>query len=90
MRPLPTWHYTLKMARYAPWLYLLHGLLWSSMNLLALVPGLRARVFFDTLTGKVQMPGGIAGLLGLLSLVAGGVRPCGSSPVSSRLPSGSR
>ena len=36
MRPLPTWSYTLKMARYAPWLYLLHATLWSVMNLLSL------------------------------------------------------
>ena len=60
MRPLPTWRYTLKMARYAPWLYLLHAGLWSVMNLLSLLPGLIAREFFDTLTGKAQMPGGIS------------------------------
>ena len=31
MRPLPTWRYTPKMAGYAPWLYLLHAMLWSVM-----------------------------------------------------------
>jgi ATP-binding cassette subfamily B protein len=72
MRPLPTWHYTLKMARYAPWLYLLHAVLWSMMNVLSLLPGLVARAFFDTLTGKAHLPGGIPGLLGLLSLLAVG------------------
>jgi ATP-binding cassette, subfamily B, bacterial len=72
MRPLPTWRYTLKMARYAPWLYLLHALLWSMMNLLSLLPGLIARAFFDTLTGKAHVPGGIIGLLGLLSVLAVG------------------
>jgi ATP-binding cassette subfamily B protein len=72
MRPLPTWKYTLKMARYAPGLYLLHALGWSVMNLLSLLPGLIARAFFDTLTGAAQVPGGIAGLLGLLSLIAVG------------------
>ena len=51
MRPLPTWRYTLKMARYAPRLYLLHAALWSAMNLLSLLPGLIVRAFFDTLTG---------------------------------------
>ncbi|MBK9711324.1 MAG: ABC transporter ATP-binding protein [Kouleothrix sp.] len=71
-RPLPTWRYTLKMARYAPWLYLLHGAGWSLMNLLSLLPGLIARNFFDTLTGHARLPGGIAGLLGLLSLLAVG------------------
>lgn len=70
MRPLPTWNYTLKMARYAPWLYLLHALLWSTMNLLSLLPGLIARSFFDALTGNAQLPTGIAGLLGLLLLIA--------------------
>src|SRR5581483_10102305 len=72
MRPLPTWRYTLKMARYAPWLYLLHGAGWSLMNLLSLVPGLIARAYFDTLTSQARMPSGIPGLLGLLSLVAVG------------------
>jgi ATP-binding cassette subfamily B protein len=72
MRPLPTWRYTLKMARYAPWLYLLHALLWSLMNLFSLLPGLIARAFFDTLTGKAILAGGITGLLGLLSILAVG------------------
>jgi ATP-binding cassette subfamily B protein len=45
-------------------------MLWSAMNLLSLLPGLIARAFFDTLTGKVQLPAGITGLLGLLLLIA--------------------
>jgi ATP-binding cassette subfamily B protein len=60
------------MARYAPWLYLLHAALWSVMNVLSLLPGLIARDFFDTLTGKAQLPSGIAGLLVLLGLLAVG------------------
>lgn len=71
MRPLPTWRYTLNMARYAPWLYLLHALLWSAMNLLSLLPGLLARAFFDTLTGAAQLPGGITAPLVLLGVLAG-------------------
>ena len=70
MRPLATWRYTLRMARYAPWLYLLHALLWSTMNVLSLLPGLLARAFFDTLTGAARLPVGIAGLLGLLGILA--------------------
>jgi ATP-binding cassette, subfamily B, bacterial len=70
MRPLPTWNYTLKMARYAPWLYLLHAAGWSTMNLLSLLPGPIARAFFDTLTGQAQVPGGISGLLVLLGILA--------------------
>jgi ATP-binding cassette subfamily B protein len=60
------------MARYAPWLYLLHAALWSLMNLLSLLPGQIARAFFDTLTGKAWPPGGITGLLVLLSVLAVG------------------
>jgi ATP-binding cassette subfamily B protein len=60
------------MASYAPWLYLLHAVLWSVMNLLSLLPGLIARAFFDTLTGKAHLPGGVTGLLGLLSILAVG------------------
>ena len=72
MRPRPTWRYTLHMARYAPWLYLLHATLWSAMNLLSLLPGLIGRAFFDTLTGQARFPGGTTGLLGVLLIVAGG------------------
>ena len=70
MRPLPTWRYTLIMARYAPWLYMLHTLGWSTMNLLSLLPGLLARAFFDTLTGAAALPVGVPGLLGELGLIA--------------------
>lgn len=70
MRPLPTWSYTLKMARYAPWLYLLHTALWSLMNLISLLPGLLARDFFDALTGNAAVPGGTQGLLLMLLILA--------------------
>ncbi len=69
MRPLPTWRYTLHMARYAPWLYLLHAALWSLMNVFSLLPGLIARAFFDTLTGAAPLPGGITGPLALLLIL---------------------
>ena len=91
MTPLPTWRYLLEMARFAPWLYLLHAAFWSVMNLSALLPGLIARAFFDTLTGKAQLPGGhdradrAAG-----ACSPSGARPCGWSPASSRSSSGSR
>jgi ATP-binding cassette subfamily B protein len=68
MRPLPTWRYTLEMARHAPRLYLLHAGLWSLMNLLSLAPGLIAREFFDTLTGGAPLR--TLSLLGMLSIVA--------------------
>jgi ATP-binding cassette subfamily B protein len=70
MSSLPTWRYVIKMARYAPWLYLAHAVLWSAMNLSALLPGLIARSFFDTLTGAARVPVGIVGLLALLVAIA--------------------
>ncbi|MGN6757835.1 MAG: ABC transporter transmembrane domain-containing protein, partial [Thermomicrobiales bacterium] len=72
MKPLPTWRYTLKLARNAPWLYLLHAVLWSVMNLSSLLPGLIARAFFDTLTGNAHLPVGTTGLLALLAVIAVG------------------
>ncbi|MGN6812307.1 MAG: ATP-binding cassette domain-containing protein, partial [Thermomicrobiales bacterium] len=72
MKPLPTWRYTLKLARNAPWLYLLHAGLWSVMNLSSLLPGLIARAFFDTLTGSAHLPVGTTGLLALLAVIAVG------------------
>jgi len=72
MRSLPVWRYVAKMARYAPWLYLSHAMLWSAMNLSSLLPGLIARSFFDTLTGAAQIPVGIVGLLVLLVAIAVG------------------
>jgi ATP-binding cassette subfamily B protein len=72
MTPLPTWRYLLGMVRFAPWLYLLHGALWSLMNLSGLLPGLIARAFFDTLTGDASLPGGTTGLIALLVVLAVG------------------
>jgi len=70
VRTLPVWRYVARMARYAPWLYLSHAVLWSAMNLSSLLPGLVARSFFDALTGAAQVPVGIAGLLALLVVLA--------------------
>jgi ATP-binding cassette subfamily B protein len=72
MKPLPTWRYLMKMARYSPWLYLLHAVLWSVMNMSSLLPGLIARAFFDTLTGQAHLPLGTTGLIALLVLIAVG------------------
>ena len=72
MTTLPTWRYLLGMARYAPRLYLLHGALWSVMNLSFLLPGLIARTFFDTLTGQAHPPAGTTGLIVLMAVIAVG------------------
>jgi ATP-binding cassette subfamily B protein len=60
------------MGRYAPWLYLLHGVLWSVMNMSSLLPGLIARAVFDTLTGQARLPVGTTGLIALLVAIAAG------------------
>lgn len=70
MTTFPTWRYLLNMARFAPWLVLPHALLWGTMNLSALVPGLIARHFFDALTGDAESPLGTTGLIGLLVALA--------------------
>lgn len=72
MRSLPVWRYVAKMARYAPWLCLLHIVLWAIMNLSALLPGLVVRAFFDTLTGAAPVTVGLLGLLVVLAALAAG------------------
>jgi ATP-binding cassette subfamily B protein len=72
VKPLPTWRYLIRMARYAPGIYLAHAGLWSAVNLTQLLPGLIARAFFDTLTGDAHPPGGTTGLIVLLVVIAVG------------------
>jgi len=72
MNQLPTWRYWLAMLRYAPWRCLLHALLWATMNLSALLPGLIASAFIDTLLGEANLPGGMNGLVVLLVMLAVG------------------
>ena len=72
LRPLPTWRYMVQMARYRPWLYLLHAVSWGVMDMSSLLPGLIARAFFDTLTGRAYLPVGTRGLIGLLMVIGAG------------------
>ena len=70
MKPLPTWRYLMKMARYKPWLYLLHAVLWGAFSMSSLLAGLIVRAFFDTLTGQARLPTGTTGLIVLLVVLA--------------------
>jgi ATP-binding cassette subfamily B protein len=70
MKQLPPWRYAVKMARYKPWLSLLHAVLWGTMNMTSLLAGLLARAFFDTLTGQAHLPVGIMGLIVLLVVIS--------------------
>lgn len=72
MKPISTWRYLLAMARYKPWLYLLHGVLWATFSMSGLLAGLLTRAFFDTLTGQAHLPTGAAGLIVLLVVLAVG------------------
>ena len=70
MKQFPTWRYLMEMARYRPWLYLLHAMLWGAGNLLPILEGLIVRAFFDTLTGHAHLPAGTTGLIVLLVVLA--------------------
>ncbi len=70
MKPLPTWRYLMNMARYKPWLYLLHAVLWGVFSLWYLLAGLITRAFFDTLTGQAHLPLDATGLVVLLVVLA--------------------
>lgn len=72
MTSLPTWRYLVRMIRYRPRLYLLHAVLWGTINASLLLVGLIARAFFDTLTGQAHLPSGAAGLIALMVIIAVG------------------
>lgn len=65
------WQYLIRLARFRPWLYLLSGLLASTMfYLFPLVPGLIVRRFFDALSGAAPVQLGVTALLALLIITA--------------------
>ncbi|HEX7734340.1 MAG TPA: ABC transporter ATP-binding protein [Ktedonobacteraceae bacterium] len=70
MKQLPTWRYLVKMVRYRPWLYLLHGVLWGTYGMSWFLAGLLSQAFFDTLTGKSHLAMGTTGLIILLVVLA--------------------
>ncbi len=70
MKPLPTWRYLMKMARYKPWLYLLHAALWGVYGMSWFLVGLLTQAFFDTLTGQAHLTIGTTGLVVLLVALA--------------------
>jgi ATP-binding cassette, subfamily B, bacterial len=71
-KPLPTWRYLMKMARYAPHLYLPHAALWSVVHASPLLLGLVTRAFFDSLTGNAHPPVGTTGLIVLFVVIGVG------------------
>ncbi len=70
MKQLPTWRYLAKMARYRPWLYLLHAVLWGAYSMSWFLAGLLVQAFFNMLTGQTYLTLDITGLIALLVLLA--------------------
>ncbi|HEU5381031.1 MAG TPA: ABC transporter ATP-binding protein [Ktedonobacteraceae bacterium] len=70
MKLLPTWRYLMKMARYKPWLCLLHAVLWGVYGMSWLLAGLLAQAFFNALTGQIRLAASVTGLLLLLVVLA--------------------
>lgn len=66
MKQMPTWRLSLELGRSRPWLTLSHALLWTIIHMSPLLTGLIALLFFDTLTGDADPPGGTTGLVLLL------------------------
>lgn len=50
MKPLSTLHYLVRMIRFAPIICVIHAVLWGTMNLSSLLPGLIAKSLFDRLS----------------------------------------
>lgn len=59
-----------RLIRYRPWLYLANCILWMLVHVSPLIPGLIAKEFFDTLTGKGTLNMGLWGLLALTAMTA--------------------
>ncbi len=64
----PTYQSLWQMMAYRPWLYLIDLIMWSAITLSELLPGLIAKLFFDTLTGEATRH---VELWVILALVAG-------------------
>ncbi len=61
-----TYQFLWRMIRYLPRLYATDAILWASIALVPLIPGLISREFFDTLTGHARLQVGVGGLIALL------------------------
>ncbi len=66
---MTTWRSLWRLIRFSPWLYLLAGVCWTLSWVLNLAPGLIARAFFDTLTGRSPARIGLYGLVVLLLML---------------------
>jgi len=67
---MPTWRFLLALLRFRPWLYGLNLLAIIAALLLAMVPGLLAREFFNLLTGAAPASVGLWELVALLVMAS--------------------
>ena len=59
-----------ELIKYRPWLYLVNCLIWIFIHVSPVIPGLIAKEFFDTLSGKATLNVGIWGLIVLTAVTA--------------------
>lgn len=59
-----------QLIKYRPWLYLANCLIWIFIHVSPVIPGLIAKEFFDTLSGKGTLNVGIWGLIVLIAVTA--------------------
>lgn len=53
---MTTAQYLWRLFKYRPWFYLLNVLVWTSIHMVPIFPGLISRQFFDSLEGKADTP----------------------------------
>ena len=68
--PLRTYQYVWRLILYAPGLYVLNLVIWMSFMMLALVPGLIAKAFFDMLTGAQEFRFGVWSIVAFVLISA--------------------
>ncbi len=67
---MKTWQAIWQLIKYKPGLYSVIFILWTSLTLMDLVPGLLAKAFFDLLTDSQPVPIGVSGIVMLLFVAA--------------------
>ncbi len=65
---MKTYQYMWRMMIYRPILYLSDNLVWLALTIVELVPGILAKMFFDTLTGEQPYRFGVTGIVILILL----------------------
>jgi ATP-binding cassette subfamily B protein len=67
---LKTFQLMWELIKYRPWLYLANCVIWIIIHVSPVIPGLIAKEFFDTLSGRGTLNVGIWGLIVLIAVTA--------------------